>query len=457
MARYYPDYNSTDLQPKKIFSRACPGKRFDSVTYRKYMSMLFKKAEEFLCTQQSREEVIRSKIKILDEYRKRDIKSLYRKKLKEVESDLKATEIGDYNLDLLRHELAIRKYYYSSDGNNLNEAMGDLDMSGRYLLKYFVSFASIVSYMFSDMNSNLKIYPESKFPEAFFRNFDFKKYLEEHEVRDSSISELEHLDNELINHDLVLIDDPGSADNYFALKNFLNIHIGRLSSYKKVYQYKKLISYCMRMRRQSKTAIDFDQEIFEHYSVLIEYGLAFGDNEPTIHYNDFRIFIDSALKSGNRESAKKFIEFLSAKSDSESSLEILDMGRARLLYDKQHFDECLETLASVKPVSETMGMDLYSMKFFCLYDLNHTASALNLLDTFRHHVSYNRQISAQYAESFKRFINFSKKLLRLRKKPSEDKSKKLFEDITRDNLVSNKRWMLGKLKELEEQCYDSRP
>ncbi len=451
LSPFYPGFESPELRPRIIFRNAFPGKRYDDALHRKYMSALFRKAEEFLCLEKTDVEELRSGLRLLGEYQKRDLKALFRKKAREIESVLNNKVFHRNDVNLLKHELCVMRYYFLNDENRILESYDQLDKSGWYMLNHFISFAATVNTMFSAMNYNLAFDSERKFPAVFFRNFDFNNYLKEIEGSEFEFSELEKLNQELITFDFRVTSDPGDFQNYQKLKDTVYKSRHLIPGYKLLYYVKRLIMYCLKMRKLGNGDVDYDREIFNHYRYLIDGGLAFGGDDFIVNFNDFQILIDSALKSGNIGWTSEFLNDCEAKCKSGPSLEIVKMGRARLHYEKNEFGICIEKLASVKPASDAMGFDLYTLKFFCLYELGHLSSAMNLLDTFRHHASYNKNISPEFAESYKRFINYSKMLLNQKKKHSYVKLNRLFEEISDDFVVSRRRWLLEKVGKLLEQ------
>ncbi|MBX7042329.1 MAG: hypothetical protein K1X85_05455 [Ignavibacteria bacterium] len=448
---HYPGFEGPELQPKIIFEKAFPGRRFDDVLYRKYMSTLFRIAEEFLCMKKTDVDEIRSGIRLLEEYQKRDLNGLFNKKAREIESALNSKVFHRNDVNLLHHELCVMKYYFLHNENRIIESYEELDKSGWYLLNTFISFAATVNNMFSSMNYNLAFDDSYRFPAVFFRNFDFGNYLKEIEGSEFEFSELERLNHELINLDFEVSSAPGESLHYQKLKLTLENSSQLIPGYKLLYYYKRLILYCLKMRRLGRDDTDYNIEIFGHYKLLIDKDLVFAGDDLTVNFNDLQILIDSALKSGNCEWVSDFLDKCEANFEGKPSHNMIKLGRARILYESNETAKCLEILASLKPVSDVMGFELYAYKFFCLYDLNHMSSAMNLLDTFRHHASYNRNISPRFAESHKRFINYSKKLLNQKKKPSLSKLNRLYDEITGDYEVSKRMWLLGKVSNLLEQ------
>ena len=90
LKKFYPEFSNKELSKEKLFEKINPGKEYNDVIFRKYMSNLLKLAEGYLVYLEYQSKPEKQSINLLDQYDKRNLNSFYDKLLDQTEKNFRA-------------------------------------------------------------------------------------------------------------------------------------------------------------------------------------------------------------------------------------------------------------------------------------------------------------------------------------------------------------------------------
>lgn len=194
------------------------------------------------------------------------------------------------------------------------------------------------------------------------------------------------------------------------------------------------------------------KEAFELYKIILENKLyAAIEGEP--FYNPlFRNIVKVGLLMKEIEWTENFIKSYISKLIPEARESSLYLSNARVNFVKGNYDKSLEELSKivsihhfqVKPSIKSLSLMIYIEKGW--FD-----QAVDLIDAYRHYISYEKLLTDVSKEKSMNFIKFCNELIKLNSKSSREKINDLNFDLKNTENILEKEWLTGKFYEIEKR------
>ncbi len=442
LRKYHPDFTSDRLTRKYLYQLASRSVAYDDAVFRKYMSRLFKLAEEYLSLLEFRSNIDAVNHNILSQYNARDAKELYTKKLHELEKSLNMSEAFDFKRSLLKHELKETNFSRKVRNFNYDKYTSDIYESHFGLMNYFL-FCAVSNYNQLLVDRSLHSACSERNPlEIFFANFDIENYLSEMKEQNLHVYQ-DHLHSlELFTDDLKLNSNEKGRDAYERLKNIVASMPINLSKQLQHYLYMRLAVYCMTNFHNDEEA--FASDLFEHFRNMLERNLFTNKDKPNMSLLDYRAIMNSALRVGEVSWAEKFLKKHTDHIREESRDNLLNYGLTNIDFARHEFEKCLEKMSRLKIESYVLNLDIYILKSQVLYELGYLDSAKAHAESFRHHVSSNLLYSGELKSRLNFFIRFYMKLLRASKHRNKRIINSLRKELNEDAKSLKLKWLSEK-------------
>ena len=446
LKKYYPQFSDNILTKEYLFEIVNPGKKYDDMLFRKYLSRMNKLAEEYLCILELRNDKNYLDLKILYQLTKRDLKDIYSRKLNEVEKIFDKNLKIDENYYLLKHKLSDIKYYDKARSNNQFSIHKELIESYSYLINYLliISSSSInqlssdkISYKLSELESTSGI---------FYNRSEIVKNVAGIIKQTPPDDKKRLLFLELILNDLKMNSGKGELKAFNCLKKILFENFKSLSNTLLLYYLKRLNVYCT--IQFSNGNYGLSKELFENYRFMLDKKLFFLDEIPDLRLVDYRIILFTAIKNNEIEWAEKFINESVSLIKEESRDNIINFGYAILMFHKKNYSGSLDHISLIQHELLPITIDIYILKSKIFYELGFLDTAKSVSDSLRHFIKNNKVLSNILKNSLRSFYNFFNALLRLNENYNEIKLKKLLSDTESINWTWNKIWLIEKTNEL---------
>lgn len=449
LRKFHPDFSSERLTRRYLFQVAGRSAVYDDSVFRKYMSRLFKLAEEYLSLIEfiKNQDVVRQSV--LNQYSIRDEKELYKKKLYEIEKCLNSADVFDFKRCYLKHMAKETNYTWNLRNFNYDKYASDLYESHNNLMNYFLyNVVSNYNQLLVDRSSHSA--EKEKNPiEIFLSNFDINNYLFELKEQNLSLFRDHIVSVELFTDDLKLNSNENGRDAYERLKVAVNAMPVKMTKQIQHYLYKRMAIYCMTNFHKDEEA--FTADLFDHFRKMLERNLFSNGNKSIMNLLDYRAIFNSALRVGEVAWAEKFLHDYIDLIREESRENLLNYGMANICFARGEFENCMEKISRLKIESYVMNLDIYILKSQVLYELGFIDSAKDLAETFRHHVSSNLVYSLELKLRLNSFIRFYMKLIRASRHLNKRIISSLRDELNKDRKSLKLKWLSEKAEMIWKQ------
>lgn len=440
LKKYHPHFSDEKITKEKLLSIATGGKKYDDKLFRKYLSLLYKHAEDYLYLLDSRSFSLEKDIKILGQLSKRDIKDAFERKLNSIEKTLSEKTQIDVSDYYLYHVLSILKQNHKINYNEIKSKNEDSINSYLNLIYYFLfNSASILSKLESD-NYSLMDMNEYFDIENFINRVKLKNQINWLKKFNSPKNSNNNLFLDLLINDLNMNSSDSGLTAYRNLNKLLTENSKRLSRELLFYYFQRMIVFCTLENIKGK--YDLTKEIFENYKFQVENNLFTLDAPDNLNFLNFRLIISFAMKNNEFKWTEEFIRDNIHKVKEDSRINILNYAKAVICFHRNEFTESLNFISNIKHELLPISMDVYILKIKIFYNLGYKESVLSIANNFRHFIRNNKMISDYHKITLLNFLKFFKKILRLSSKADKFRLNEVIEQIRTSSDTKERKWMI---------------
>ncbi len=364
--------------------------------------------------------------------------SLTESRIKEMDRMYDNLPFDGGNLFYVMHLLEMQKDYLDINKNK----MIDLNMKeGEYLIytflsKYLIFKMKYLNYLHKSTTQKL-----SEFIEEFERSLNIDalmENLEKNPSREAEIILIYYYCTKFMNI-------PAGDEYYEKVKVLFDKNKNNFDKTEKINIYLTLNTYCIvRIRADIRK---YERELFELYLKMLEENLVLGEGEKNIHITIFYNVFALALRLGELEWTKSFIEKYHHKLIPEYRDTMYNFAYAHYYFSSNDFEKALVSINKVNFENYYIktGARILLLKIY--FELKYTESFFSLCDTIKHYLAHDKQIPENVKKTDHEFIVLANKIFRFGLEP--DKYNKTDIELEIKNKISsiNKEWLLEKLNE----------
>lgn len=440
LKKYYPDFNVTELDKKKIFSELFLGKTYNDALLRNTISDFIKLMEEYLKVYQLKKDSFNSNYFLLKELTNRRQQKLFKMNFKKASGQLDSTGIKDeiyYQNNFLLEDEKRRNVVVNSSrvlyaDDNLKEQYEHLKV------QHMVEMMKLYALMLNQI----------KF--TFDYSYDFslfetmRKYLEE------NFHLYRHIPYIVIFYNCVMLYKTEDKKYFERLKTELHKHYRKLTLIDRKNMYMVLTNHCTYQIKHGK--LEFYNEMFEVNKEFIRTKAYLEGNDFMAHYI-YQTIAMNAILYKKLDWAEKFIRTYRNEISSEFRESSYHYCLANLYLEKKNYDTALEMLSKVEfcDIGFKLNVNLTLLKiYFCK---NETEAFLSLVDSFRHFLKRNKEIKNADREFHNNFVNFLKKIYQLKINAQSDTAEVDFlkGELIKNNSIIHKKWLIDNIELLLEK------
>lgn len=442
---YYPEFTDKNFTHELIFGKVNPGKKYNDVIFRKYISNLLRLAEKFLVVTDNLKNNERFSTSLLDQYERRNLYGSFQKLMKSAENgSLEQNEISNESFFYMHYREEL-KSSLNIRTNNLSLYKSNLIRSHICLLLHLLLTSTVYSNMMIVNSKLFKDSEEIRIFEEFFEIFDIIKYLENSEY----INNTEHMFIQLCKNEIFLMKNPYSKIHLDSMKENLlklSVHLNKNLLY--IFFSHLNIFYLLNMTSSSH---DYSRELFENYKYMLGKGLYVHEERGFINFSEYRIILIIALKLKEIKWAENFISEFKNHHYPEMSGDIFNYSMASLKFETGKIAEAQKHLSRIKSNDLIMKIDLDLIQLLIFYEEDYIDSAISLSDSFRHFLKTDKILSKDMIRIHKDFIQYYKILLKHKHSGIDEfYYKKYKKEISENISIRRKRWLLEKLDIISE-------
>ncbi|HRI86425.1 MAG TPA: hypothetical protein PK536_13360 [Ignavibacteria bacterium] len=403
--KYYPEFNNKNFTKIKLFSSVNPGKQFNSLLFRKYISNLTKLAEKFIFTENFSKNKMKSNLVLLEYFENTGLNNLFLKKDKEI-SDLrfKKEKISiDYPVNKLTHNEINFNFIMRIPGIGNQFSSKSLNLILENNLYVYMNFLHFFA------NNLRKLYMH-KF---YFDISDMSLIIKEL-FRFIKLKDLENLEKQCSGNDklylkLIKYDIMMSTENFndFDLRNMRKtvFESDEILNHNLLYYYlARMNTFCS--AKYSSANEFYKRVLFENYKYMVEKGLFFTDGTRKINFSEYHGIIFFALKAKEFDWAENFIakcKKLGSVSDSEN-IELYSL--ALLNFYKGEFEKCLNYSSRVNMKKFFLRFGLSKITIKAMYELNFIDMADKYAKNYKRFINTQTGISEKFRDNELKFLEY---------------------------------------------------
>lgn len=437
LRKYYPTFERTGFDKKKVFAKLYPGSKYSDGLIRNLLSKLLEMEKIFLSVNNFMSNEFNFRFSLLEEFRKRNQLVLFEQEKKRIQDLL--------NYDVKDSDFFTKSYLLESE-----------------IKKFHSKIKSIYKF---DITDELKLY--EKFTVSFIINM-LKINLQ---IAMNKIV----LSNENYKDDLMVLVDKYLSKNIqivqenFYIKYFYNAYKLIETQDKK---YFLVLQHIINNEYESLNQIDKndifiiltnycsyrinkgESEFIKHQFLLYKENIERGNYKGIKNFLSHLLFMNTVicgLESGEFEWVKNFIEAYKNELDDVNRENTYTFCTALYYYWKGDYKRSLEQASKISTNDLSYKHQLKSFYLKIYFDMNEQESFYSHVDSYKHFIKKDDNLPKNSLVFIKNYINFTKTLfdIRIGKRVDEYDLKILKVEIMNNKSLINKNWLLKKINEMQ--------
>lgn len=446
---FYPDFEDEKLTPEFIYNRLYPGRKFNksgaSLLYT-LSSGLMKLCREFLIITELNKDHYRRQYYLLNRLRE---KKLFREYEREYKSSL------DHEDELKKGspEDFLNKFYLKLSYSEFCIETGDAEKAFENILSlgdYPAVAALTLGYRNKDLRHTAGIY---KFSQKEFLNDKLIEYLDSSSLLESLKTSGDEMFPYIQLNYLIhkMSSDTSDDESYFRLKEFIEKNLHMFGHTERYVLYSILISESVR-KFHIRNDRESSMEQFNIYKKMCELDLMRYDSKSKIQVSNFRNVVKAAFDVDEFDWLENFVEKYAGELQDIHIENMTHYAYAYIHTGRRDFSKALESLIKVKYEFFLFKIDVRNLTLRLYYELGYVEQTYSMLDTMSHYVSATNDLTDEFKTNEENFIKYIRRLLKLKESPSKDEIEFLLKELSKNNNIASKKWLVGKFDELKSIC-----
>jgi hypothetical protein len=426
--KFHPLFDSQTLTMENIFSKIYPGKKYSGTTMRKLLSLVTSLVIEYIGVRGFKESRLEYNVKLIDKLREKGMLSLFEKRSKGLEKLFSESKrsFGYYE----------SKYKYTTIMNwrllNRNEksTIKNLQTELDEFIEYFLAVSLLMYIRLGAWERGLNI----KFDLKFFD--EVTKYLSQLPPGEVTLARLYY--------NMLMLLNTGEEKYFFDLQKNRDEFESKLTDLDYYNIELVLIQYCYESVNKGKQ--EYRRHQFEITKRITEKNLI-----PQGYIDLF--FFTNAVRNASYlkelKWAEQFVNEYKKRLEPGMKEEIIRYSIAMIEFNKGNFEAALKSLSKINLEISNMKIDIKNLLVLIYYELDYNEELLSLLDTYKHFLSRDKDLSKHARLVNGQFINFVSELLKIKMKEKDSSMLRIKKEISGLPLSGIREWLVKKAEELE--------
>ncbi len=425
--KFWPEFNTKNLNEENLFSKVYTGKKFSNVLMRKLNSLTTNLLLDFFAITGYQECKLDYNVKLVE--------MLYTKKLFHLFEKKKNAIDELFNKSERSFPYYEAKYKYTTIVNgfamNLNERsmLNMLQNEIDDFIEHFLSVALLLYIRLGEWERGTNIKYDLKFYD------EVMKYL--------SLNKTEEVTLATLYYNMLKMLETGEEKYFFELQRSREKFAEKLCFNDDYNIGVVSIQFCY--KRIEKGDIRFRKDQFEiTKNILTKNLLPEGFVEPYFFTNAVR----NAVNVNELKWAEKFIKEYKGRLNSDIQEEITAYSTAILEFGKKDFIKSLNNLSKINLERSFMKLEIKNLLLMNYYELGYTEEIISLIDTYKHFLHRETKLSEQFKKANSLFLSLVSELVKAVAKKDSHSANELKMKIESTPYFSLQDWLLNKINEL---------
>ncbi len=440
--KFAPLFNNENLTKEKVFKKIFPGKAYNDTVMRILLSDLMRISEDFLVQLRIEKSLYEYKNFLLQEYMDRGLDKLFIKSYNESDSYTENFGLNDAYYNYM-YDIEELNKGFNIDRNLQHLNASNLVYMGKYLVIYFLIKLSSVVHDIDVNKENFNTEFEQNSVEGFkeFINPEsIGKLIYDKNFKDSEILEMYYCS-------FMLGSSNKSDDHYIRLKELFYKNISMFERGAAYNTFLAMLNHNGKKHWDDKDN-KYRNETLSLYKDMIERGIYSWAEDVYMTVIMFRSILSMCSLLKDIEWMEYFINKYTDKLEPSQRQNMFHYSHAKLSFAKKDYISALEKISKVNFNLFTFKFDVKTMMLQIYYELGYYEEAVAMMDSFKHFLNNNKNVSVSFKEWNVNFLNFYSILLnhKLGKKKTDiDLIKKKIEETPNS---ASPVWLKKKANEL---------
>jgi hypothetical protein len=427
--KYYPFFKSKSFNAERVFSEVYPQKKYSNVIMRKLISLVTAQAMDFYAITTFKANKLDYNVKLVSTLYERNLPVIFEKKSK--------------NMERLLHNSKHTVEYYEAKfqftswltAHLINKNESATVPKYQNELDDFIEYFLIVVLM--------KYHRLRTFSNMYNVKYDFKLYdkviefLDKHDYKDSTLVSLYH--------NLVMLSDTEEEKYFLELLKFWEKFEDKLTDMLQHIIYVTLYNHCI--NRKQKGEVKYQKLQFDITKKYFKKNI-FPKDVGYIQPNLFAAAVQNAAKLKEFDWISGFINNYKERLDPETAEETTNYSFAIVEFEKGGYEISLKYLSTIQPERLNRKISVKNLLIRIYYELGYTEEVIQAIDSYRHFLHREKNITPKYLEMNTHFLNFVSELNKLRINKDADDVRLLRKKVEKTPYFNLKEWILDKAGEL---------
>ena len=434
----YPEFKDINLDRNVVFKKLYPNESYSDKKFRNIKYEFTRIIESFLSFIDFEADPVDSKLRLLDQLRKRNIEDQFKITLKNLNKSLDKSELKNDMFYYRKYLLTEKEWLFVGNFDNIKN--GETYMRA---LKQGINFAtsSFLMVIFKQLHYSLH------YGKHFVTNIDTEFYSYIYKFVDENKSIINGNPVLQILYTFLKLRDADSDKNVLVQlkerlsdneKNFERSH----------YQFLciDLLNICINRFLGNET--EYRNLLMDVLKYCIDKEVYLEDG--FMHEHSYVSIVSLALRLKEMNLAESLIIAYKDRLPLEFKNDAYSYNYASYYFANKEYSKALDSISKVKNNSFYYTTDLYNLQLRIYYELNETESAINLIDTYKHFFTQGKQIPTRYEHEYKKFLKYFEKILKIKIGNSKIEARQLILMLDKEKEIAFKGWLGSKLIELEK-------
>lgn len=437
LQKHHPTYNSPQIEKEKVFAFLYPGKKYNDGLMRNIISDLLRLAEEFLAVTGFQADNIKKGLQLLEELYNRKLWNHFQRQREKTDIEIEKDGFKNGKYFDRKAELTVLYLgFLREEDINFREThkvlqeTSDLMTAGSLVkLLFYNTYMLSVQANIGNISYRLNLADEI---ESFFENKG-KHYLQ-----------IPYIEAYYLSYKLFETKD---EKYFYKLKDSFQRNFNRINNLDKTEIFSAMKYYAF--INEGKT--EFIKELFLLYKQEVESGI-YNDSDDFIDSGSFMAVVRRGFDAEEFKWTEEFINNHINEVKEDSRKDTLHQCIAAKYYWEKNYDSSLRELAKITSGILQFKLNIKSLTLNIYYDLNETEQFYSHVDTYKHFILKNKLVHERIRGYINNYINYSKRLFDIKNTNvpyKEFELRKLRKEISENQALTEKIWLLKKAEELE--------
>src|SRR4030095_6555910 len=421
-----------------LFKELYPGKKYREGTIVNLLSGLYKLFETYVNQVSFESESFTKESYLLKGLSSRKLDKFAFKTYRDTVKEMEKTSIRDADYFHCRHELEYQYMTFLS-GNERGYNTLDKETIQNYynrLVEYIiVRLLTVYAFML-----NQKTYVREENFDMSFIELVFN-YLHE--------KSFNHIPAISIYFTLIKLIIEDDAKHCYKLMDLLSRHHAILGSNERRNLYVNMLNFFTFKARVSGIS-KFNKESFELFKFIIENKIYITEANTKLDHILYLGTVETGLNVGEFEWVENFINRGREELLEEHRENTFNLCYAIFYFNKKNYNKSLEYLGRVQRMHGFFNLQINTLTLQNYYELNLYNNSFSLIDSYKHYLRENKEITNFNKDRAKDFLNTVNKLLKIKCRKHKFDASEF--DLSREEFknILKKKWIIEKIEEIQK-------